>query len=32
MIREYGSGLRIIRLKSAKALNRFYVEHELVRV
>ncbi|MCH7906305.1 MAG: hypothetical protein IIB26_02640 [Chloroflexi bacterium] len=31
LIREYGAGMRVIRLKSAKALDRFYEEHGLVR-
>jgi adenylate kinase family enzyme len=31
MIREHGAAVRVIRLKSARALNRFYDEHGLVR-
>lgn len=31
LVREHGAGARVIRLKSAKDLNRFYEEHGLVR-
>jgi hypothetical protein len=31
LLREHGGGVRVIRLTSAKALNRFYEDHGLVQ-